>query len=75
MALTPNGAGRCSQPGAMINLGNICHIGPHLRNSEITQANIVNAVQEVANKHDKVIILNMVGAVKNTLAQPKLDLS
>ena len=45
--------------------------GPHRCNSKITWANIVNAVLDVGTKkHNNVTNLNVVGAVKNTLAQP-----
>ena len=45
--------------------------GPHWRNSKITWANIVNAVLDVGTKIIIMLpILNVVGAVKNTLAQP-----
>ena len=43
-------------------------LGPPWRNSKIAWANIVHAVLDV--EHNKVTILNMAGAVKNTLAQP-----
>ena len=47
--------------------------GPHWHNSKITWANIVNVVLDLALK--SIIVLNMVEAVKNTLAQLKLNLS
>ena len=57
----PNGAGRC--PVAQC-------LGPHWRNSKITWANIVNAVLDFGTKSMMALsILNMVGAIKNTLAQ------
>ena len=50
--------------------------GPHWRNSKITWANIVNVVMDFDTENIIVLpILNMVGAVKNTLAQQELDLS
>ena len=49
--------------------------GPHWRNSKITWANIVNAVLDFGTKSIMVLpILNMVGAVKNTLAQQGVNL-
>ena len=47
--------------------------GPHWCNSKITWANIVNAVLDFSTK--KLPILNMVGVVKNTLAQHECNLS
>ena len=49
---------------------------PHWRNSKITWANIVNGVLDFDTKSTIVLpILNMVGAIKSTLAQQKLNLS
>ena len=49
---------------------------PHWCDSKITWANIVNAVLDFSTKSTIVLpILNMFGAVKNTLAQQELDLS
>ena len=48
----------------------------HWRNSKITWANIVNAVLDFGTKIIIVLPkLNMVGAIKNALAQQELDLS
>ena len=43
--------------------------GPHWCNSKITWANFVNVVLGT-KKQNNVTNLNVVGAVKNTLAQP-----
>ena len=66
----PNGTGRCLCPSVIIRFG------PHWYNSKITWANIVNVVLDFGTKSIIVLpILNMVRAVKNTLAQLELDLS
>ena len=50
--------------------------GPHWHSSKITWANIVNAVLDFGTKSIIALpILNIKGAVKNTLAQQELDLS
>ena len=60
------------QEGASV----MVRFGPHWCNCKITWANIVNAVLNFGTKGVIVLpILNMVGAVKKTLAQQELDLS
>ena len=53
----------------------VIRFGPHWRNCKITWANIVNAVLDFGTKKCNSVILNMVGAVKNTLAQQQLNLN
>ena len=49
----------------------VIRLGPHLRSSKMKWANIVHAMLDVGTyKYNKVIIVNIVGAVKNAVAQP-----
>ena len=67
-------AHQMAQKGAL--WPSVIRFGPHWCNSKITWADIVNAVLDFGTKSIIVLpMLNMFGAVKNTLAQQELDLS
>ena len=68
-------AHQMTQKGALLP-GVMTRFGSQWCKSKITWANIVNAVLDFGTKSIIVLlILNMVGAVKNTLAQQELHLS
>ena len=63
-------AHQMAQEGALWP-SSVIRLGPHWRNNKMRWANIVHAVLDVGTqKHNKVIIVNMVGAVKNAVAHP-----